>query len=809
MADANDTEFEEFGKYKIISEIGQGAMGVVYKAHDPILDRYVAIKTISASLGSDDELRRRFHREAQAAARLNHQNIITVYDYGEEHGKIYIAMELLEGTDLKDLLTRQALQGTDDQLAVMEQILDGLAFAHLKEVVHRDLKPGNIHIQPNGQVKILDFGLARLGASDMTQRGMVMGTPNYMSPEQVLGDSIDARSDIFSIGAVFYETLSGRKPFESESMHGVLFQVVHKEPQPIQECVEDLPLILAQIVDKCLSKDKDQRFQNGSELRDAVAVVRHALAAGRLSEVTLDAESGRVFHEGEILDEDAPPVGTPRSWPPTAAAEMGAPERAPTPNTPLANVESQSATRPRLDGTAAALEITSDSRPPGRRRTPSTLSGRSRTGAPRRRAAPPRSRRPLLAGLAALGIIVAGTAWYATLGGFPGLGTVSTDPADDVGELTQRLVSTQTDLAQSLLDGKRFEEAMVSARETLQLDPQNSAARRILAESQGRLAEIDSAASNARSLLDAGDTDAAADALHRLLQLAPGHPAVGELSSQLDSFFRSRAEDARGEMARSRGRAASADAQPSADFAAGDRLAGLAARTLEQGEFALATGGFLEARDAYQRAERAAQNRAAEKRLEEQRLAEQERRVAAAASQPSPPVREAVVTTPPEPRVTRQTPPAQLVPKPDVPLIEASAPTVRARVFRARTTQNDSGHKGPSGFEGAANPDFMGAVEFETPAAIGPGDEYAFKVFLKNVGRKRMKLRSISVETYVNRELEAVATPLLVDSVDIDERVQVAELTGVWAAGIDKWRMVVTLRSDKGDTSSNQLLLGQ
>ena len=162
-------EFEKIGKYKILEEIGQGAMGVVYKAHDPILNWHVAIKTISASLGADDDLRKRFHREAQAAARLNHNNIITVFDFGEEHGKIYMAMELLEGTDLKDVMATGQLPTLNDKLAVMEQILDGLAFAHAKEVVHRDLKPGNIHIQPGGQVKIMDFGLARLSSSDMTR----------------------------------------------------------------------------------------------------------------------------------------------------------------------------------------------------------------------------------------------------------------------------------------------------------------------------------------------------------------------------------------------------------------------------------------------------------------------------------------------------------------------------------------------------------------------------------------------------------------------------------------------------------------
>src|SRR5688572_24262467 len=156
-------EFEQIGKYKILGELGEGAMGVVYKAHDPILNRFVAIKMISANLKADAELRERFQREAQAAASLAHPNIITIHDFGEEHGRIYMAMELLVGTDLKELVGSPTLRRLEDKLGIMEQICDGMAFAHAHGVVHRDIKPGNVHLQPNGQLKILDFGLARLG----------------------------------------------------------------------------------------------------------------------------------------------------------------------------------------------------------------------------------------------------------------------------------------------------------------------------------------------------------------------------------------------------------------------------------------------------------------------------------------------------------------------------------------------------------------------------------------------------------------------------------------------------------------------
>src|SRR5438093_3459247 len=283
-------DHKAIGKYQIIARIGQGAMGEVCKAHGPSLNRMVAVKTIPSSLGTESELRRRFLREAQSAARLNHPNIITVYDFGAEEGQIYMAMDLLEGSDLKDLIMGGTLGSLDRKLDVMEQICEGLAFAHSMEVVHRDLKPGNIHVQPNGQVKIMDFGLARLGASEMTRTGMVMGTPHYMSPEQVRGEKADARSDVFALGSMFYELLAGRKAFDGDSMHTVLFQVLQEEPEPIRNWV-DLPPILVEVVERALQKDPAARFHDASQMLAAVRAVRRALAEGR-PEATLESELG-------------------------------------------------------------------------------------------------------------------------------------------------------------------------------------------------------------------------------------------------------------------------------------------------------------------------------------------------------------------------------------------------------------------------------------------------------------------------------------------------------------------------------------
>ncbi len=223
---------DQVGKYKIREKLGQGAMGEVFRAHDPVLGRDVAIKILAEKLSGDEMARQRFQREARAAAQLNHPNIITVHDFGEQEGMAYMAMELLGGTDLRELIEKHQIGGLEDRLVIMEQILEGLAFAHSRGVVHRDLKPGNIHVLPNGQVKIMDFGLARR-EQDAAATGVVMGTPYYMAPEQAQGDRPTARTDIFSVGALFYELLTGRRPFTGPTIAAVVFAVVHRDPEPL------------------------------------------------------------------------------------------------------------------------------------------------------------------------------------------------------------------------------------------------------------------------------------------------------------------------------------------------------------------------------------------------------------------------------------------------------------------------------------------------------------------------------------------------------------------------------------------------
>jgi serine/threonine-protein kinase len=268
------------GKYQITGKLGQGAMGEVLRAHDPVLNRDVAVKRISAGLDADETVRKRFQREAQAVALLSHPHIITVYELGLEGDHWFMAMELLEGKDLKHAIANRRMT-LEEKGSVLEQVCEGLAYAHARDIVHRDLKPANIHILPGDKVKIMDFGLARTAGSDMTSTGTVMGTPHYMSPEQVRGQKADARSDVFALGCIGYELLSGRKPFDAESMHGVLFKVMQEEPAPLAEVAPEVPPVLTQVVGHALAKEPAERFQNAGEMLQALRQARAAVAAGR------------------------------------------------------------------------------------------------------------------------------------------------------------------------------------------------------------------------------------------------------------------------------------------------------------------------------------------------------------------------------------------------------------------------------------------------------------------------------------------------------------------------------------------------
>ncbi len=272
---AGQGEKPMLGRYQIEKELGKGAMGVVYLGKDPKIGRAVAIKTMALSQEFEaDELteaKERFFREAETAGRLNHQNIVTIYDTGDEHDLCYIAMELLKGQDLVPYTKQEALLPIPRVVSIFARVSDALGYAHRQNVVHRDIKPANIMYDLEGDnPKVADFGIARVTDSSKTKTGMVLGTPSYMSPEQLSGKKVDGRSDLFSLAVSIYQMLTGHLPFVGDSMAQLMFKIANEEPGDIRALNPDIPEGLAEVLKRAMAKDADQRFQTGEEFAAAL-----------------------------------------------------------------------------------------------------------------------------------------------------------------------------------------------------------------------------------------------------------------------------------------------------------------------------------------------------------------------------------------------------------------------------------------------------------------------------------------------------------------------------------------------------------
>jgi len=262
-------EQPKLGRYLIQSELGRGAMGVVYKATDSVLERTVAVKTVNMALEKDgiERYEARFYQEARAAGSLNHPNIVTVYDVGKSGNVAYMAMEFIEGVELRTMLADGRPLAVAQAVSIAAQVAEGLAYAHQHGVVHRDIKPANIMVTPNSPVKITDFGIARMRASgELTQTGMMLGSPKYMSPEQVIGKRADHRSDVFSLGVILYEMLTGQAPFNGDNVTALMYQIVNFIPPAPSTVNAGVPELLNYIVAKMLAKALEERYQSALDL---------------------------------------------------------------------------------------------------------------------------------------------------------------------------------------------------------------------------------------------------------------------------------------------------------------------------------------------------------------------------------------------------------------------------------------------------------------------------------------------------------------------------------------------------------------
>jgi serine/threonine protein kinase len=544
---------DQIGRYKIVGKIGQGGTSHVWKGFDATLDRHVAIKTISADMADDPTLQKRFKREAESAAKLNHPHIITIYDFGQEQDKLYMAMELLEGVDLKQAIGQGWLKSLDDKLEIMSQICDGLAFAHANDIVHRDLKPANLFLLPDGQIKIMDFGLARVSGSDMTRTGMAMGTPHYMSPEQVRGEHVDFRSDVFALGCVFYEILTSKKPFDADSIHSVLYKVMQEEPKPVREISPDLPPVLQQVLDKAMAKRPEERFQSAVEFGEVLDRAQEAIATGR-------------------GDERLPGLVPPSAAPASArhAASPGAVQA------PGARPDSHHGI------------------PPPRRSEGSGSGSRPRSLP---RATPPRrSLLPLYIAAVLVVLTAVGVYLYRSGPGSPPKGS-------SVDNLMQEVVRRRVEFARKKLQAGDYVDATQRAQEALKLDPDNAGAKEVLAKAQEIQDRIEKTVTAARLPEGADPTDAALAAFWTLLQEAPDHPQAEALARPFEASMRSQAEDARRlcDAAQKKARDRP-NAQFLEDFKAGSELRKNAETEFGKGNrFATAARDFLRARARFER----------------------------------------------------------------------------------------------------------------------------------------------------------------------------------------------------------------
>src|SRR5512145_611084 len=305
--------FEKLGRFEIKGLLGRGAMGEVYLGIDPALGREVAIKTILATAAQGDDAKQRFSREAKAAGVLNHPNIVTIYEFGEDQGVLFIAMERVRGQDLEEMLCQRSIT-PGEALEVLAQICDGLSFAHRSNIIHRDIKPSNVRVLRDGrriQAKVMDFGVARLKDSEMTATGTVVGTVSYMAPEYIRTGKPDARSDLFAVGVMLYECISGRKPFEGDTTPTILYKIVNEPPDPLDlSQLREISPAIRMVLDTALDKDPDHRYQSADDFAHALRAAKDPTWQGQVKDATIRIEA-------RTQTSTVPPV--PSSAAPTAA----------------------------------------------------------------------------------------------------------------------------------------------------------------------------------------------------------------------------------------------------------------------------------------------------------------------------------------------------------------------------------------------------------------------------------------------------------------------------------------------------------
>ncbi len=526
----------KLGRYEVVRELGKGAMGIVYLAKDPVIGRLVAIKTIRSSGTGDEEdtqeFRERFVREAQTAGILSHPNIVTIHDIGEdpETQTSFIAMEYIEGKNLKMLLAEKTKFPYEHVAEMVAEVAEALDYAHRKGIIHRDVKPANIIITADGKVKITDFGIAKIASSNLTTTGQFLGTPNYMSPEQVSGSPVDGRSDLFSLGVVLYELLTSRKPFQGDNLTAISYKIVHEDFTPPAELSKEIPDEFDEIVARAMAKDPWNRYQRGKDLALALYQLKAQLEERKSQDnlgtmVSAAAENVptlKLANLMEIAASGAPGAqGTPRTEASERPESSGSSSASGSRRTTIPFSETPAPGSPGSVEPAVPLSSTSPARP-----VP-TMPVQPISGKPARKpGAKPRSRAGLVAAAAAVVTIAVAGYLVVKPSAAPKAAPAAVDPAQQAEAVA---LQKSLDQGKQLYDEGRFEESLVVLRNVLGRDPENVAARRLAdqaeaaiknrTEQAGRTAQVASALELARQSFSAKKWEEARDRAGEVLLL--------------------------------------------------------------------------------------------------------------------------------------------------------------------------------------------------------------------------------------------------------------------------------------------------
>jgi tetratricopeptide (TPR) repeat protein len=762
------------GKYEIVKTLGKGAMGQVYIARDTILERDVALKVMMPGIADDPDLKVRFEREARAVARMSHPNVVMVFDLGyHTDGSPYIAMELLKGVDLAKAMRQTPPLSLERKVSVLVQVLQGLAHAHQSGIIHRDIKPANIFLNQDGTVKIMDFGVARLTTASMTGTGSIVGTADYMSPEQVQGKKVDGRSDLFSVGCMFYELLARRRPFRAENLMAVFYKITHEDPDwsAIPEG-EEYEAVLP-VLQRSLAKNLDDRYANAYDF----AMELRAFLNSRATQV---GEANLL--EG-LIDMEAPPTVGPQAL--TELVNEGATLVDETEGT--AGLATARGTRgtgtarrgaPTMNGMAPTQVV------PGAVTARGTVARPPARPAPHRPPPPPPSTSPVVyvaIGFAALALAGVGymiwrgqqpaptppptTVASAPATTAPPATTVATPPPTPEPQPTFAApagrAASAVRAAQSAFRQGNYDRAVSQAQAALKEDPANADAQKLLDNAlNGQRAQARFRA--AEAALAKNDFDGAQAEADAGRQLAPWDSAAVGLANRIREA-RQRAEE---------------QTRRQADQQAQQQLAGL----LGQADQALSTQKYDQAIALYDQVLKLdpANQRANMGRTSALGARAVSQAAASAAARPAAPA---------------------------------------GKSFRAGKTEakegGPSGGSVPAGFEETAGvqaqaatqaAELPGKIEFDLdPASPKPGERFTIRVLMRNEGRAPIQIQTMFVTTIVNgRRAQGPVAPQATE-VAPAQTATLLSLPDVWKEDTTAWSMEVLVRTTRGESYKNKV----